>query len=379
MKRLVSGIILTTVIVAANAAYAAPANVPAVKAAPVAKPAAVAVKLLDGTNDSPRWIDANSLLITRSTDVSKTDYKIQVKTKQFELALPEGIAAASLVVSPDGKMAAYQNEEGQVFTVELATKKTVQVSDDKSIKDEFQWSKDGKKLYFLQGDKANVIASIDLADGKVTKLVEDKVDYKSDLNVSLDGTKFYYLVSKGGKLEADSIAEGADEKAVEAANMKLDLSGTEAQVYSFNTKESEPKAVKLTDTADNKVLVNLLPDGRVVYISADAEKAEQGVQLKIVSEEGKEAKTLVGDLNVLYSQVVDGGKIVILGADQAGKKAIYEVDANTAAKKKVADVAANATQIFVSHDGKQIAVALSTENGDTYAVLSGNKLEPITK
>lgn len=391
MKRLVTGIILTSAftlaipLAAPGQAHAAGAGQPVVankaSAAPAkpaaVKPAAPPVQLLDGANENPRWIDAERLLITRSTEEGKADYLIHVKTKKFEPVLT-GAEGAELLPSPDGKTAVFLNEAGEVYSVDLATRQVSKVSDDKSIKYELQWSRDGKKLYFLQGDKTNVIAELTLADGKVNKLVEDKVDYKSDLRVSGDGTKFYYLVTKGGKLTADSVKEN-DEKSVEEAKVELDLSGTEPQLYLFDTKAAEPKAVQLTSSKENKISLHLLADGRVAYVGADPEQPNQAPALKVVSADGKETKNLVADANVLEAALAVDGRLFILAADASGKKAIYEVDTASGKRKKTADVAANTAQFFISADGKQIAVAVSTEQGDKFAVLNGSTFEEVTK
>lgn len=409
MKRHVSGILLASALVitvpvvapgmahaaapvkqpaakpAAKPAAPAPkAAVPAKPAAPV-KPAAPApkapvaapVKLLDGVNELPRWMDANTLIVTRVTDDKKADYKINVKTKAFAPVLSNDTDGAELVLAPDGKTAVFMNEANQLFTVDLATSAVKQVSEDKSMKSELQFSKDGQKLYFLQGDKTNVIASVSLADGTLTKLVDDKVEYKSSLKVSEDGTKFNYLVEKGGKLTADSPKEG-DDKSVEDAKIELDLSGTEPQLYAFDTKAAEPKAVQITTAKDNKLFLDKLSDGRFVYVSVDTEKENAAPILKVVSADGKEVKNLVADVAVLQSVQVSGDRLLVL-TEAGGKKSIYEVNATTGAKTKVADVNANTNQIYVSADGKQVALSIQTENGEKIAVLAGAASVDVTK
>ncbi|MCK9909230.1 hypothetical protein MXD81_08820, partial [Microbacteriaceae bacterium K1510] len=154
MKRLVTGMILTSVFtlaiplagsgmaLAAGKTPAAPtapvkpvvikvpaatAGKPAAGKAPAAKPAAAKpaaapakapvirpVQLLDGANENPRWINAEQLLVTRSTEEGKADYRINVKTKKYEPAL-KGTDGAELLPSPDGKTAVFLNEAGEVF------------------------------------------------------------------------------------------------------------------------------------------------------------------------------------------------------------------------------------------------------------------------
>ena len=62
-----------------------------------------------------------------------------------------------------------------------------------------------------------------MADGTLTKVLEDKVDYKANLSVSTDGTKFYYTVTKPGAVTAP------DGKPVDADDVAIDTTGTEPQ------------------------------------------------------------------------------------------------------------------------------------------------------
>lgn len=370
MKRIVSTVLLASALVT-TVPLVSPGLASAATAAPTA------AKLLDGVNELPRWIDAGSLIVTRTVEEKKVDYKINVKTKTFSPALAESTDGAELVVAPNGKSAVFQNEANQVFAIDFATQAVTKVSEDKSMKSELQFSADGKKLFFLQGDKTNVVASIDLADGKVTKLVEDKVDYKANLQVSADGSKLYYLVEKGGKLTADSPKEG-DDKSVTDAKIELDLTDTEPQLFVFDTKAAEPKAVQLTSEKDDKLFLQMLADGRFVYVSVDTTKENAVPSLKLVSADGKEVKNLIADIAVLQSVRVAGDRLLILG-EADGKKAIYEVNAATGAKKKLVDVHSNTNQMYVSADGKQIAISIATEQGEKVAVLAGAAFEDVTK
>ncbi|MGO4376365.1 TolB family protein, partial [Paenibacillus sp. MCAF20] len=143
---------------------------------------------------------------------------------KYELLLSSA-GTSDLVVSPNGQNAAYTDANGAVYVIDLNSKESKQVSTDSSIKNELQWSQDGTALFFLQGDKNSIIAKVNLADGTVSKVLEDKVDYKANLDVSADGTKFAFTVNKQPKVTADSNVDVAlDDVAIDAA-------GTEAQVY----------------------------------------------------------------------------------------------------------------------------------------------------
>ncbi|MGD8188383.1 stalk domain-containing protein [Brevibacillus ginsengisoli] len=335
------------------------------------------VKLLDGSNESARWVNGISLLVAHATDETKQDYIINTSNKKYEPAVEGEVLFADMVVSPDGKSAVALNEAGEVFIADLASKTVKKVSEDKSIKSELQWSNDGSKLYFLQGDKTAVIAEISIADGKITPLVDDKVNYKSDLQVTADGKKFVYVVSKDGKLTADSVKED-DQASVDNAKVTLDLAGTEPQIFVFDPTVKDAKAVQVTKGTDNKVFTKLLQDSRIVYVSADTEKENQPPVLKSVSLDGKETKDLITDLSVLQSTVIDG-HVYVLAADASGKKAVYTVDAATGSKQKKWDVPENTQLVSLSADGKQLAVSLSTENGESLAVLTDQGFRAVTK
>lgn len=340
------------------------------------------VKLLDGTNEFPRFVDANTVIVSRSTDESKVDYLIDVKTKKAAPAVTGDVAAAEMVISPDGKTAAFADENGQVYLVDLATKQATKLGSDTSIKTELTWAPTGDKLYFLKSDKTNVIAAIDTKEGKVTDIVKDrekdKVDYKSDLRLSKDGSTVLYTIQKGGKITADSVKED-DEKSVEDAKIEVDNNGTESQLFMVDLADKDLKQVQLTKDKDNKVFGSFLADGRIVYVSADVETEGKLPVLKVVSKDGKETKDLVSNTNIFQVIVTTDGKILMLAADKEGKnKAIFEVDAATGAKKQITTVAEEVDQMYTV-DGKNIAVTVSSEAGERVAVLSGSKLVYLTK
>ncbi|RNB89948.1 hypothetical protein EDM56_12405 [Brevibacillus fluminis] len=382
MKRFVTGVILTSAL-----AVSLPVVTPGlVHAAEAAKPAAVNVKtvaaapvnVLAGFSSTPRWIGASTLLVTHITEESKQDFTVQVPAGTYTPVVGGTSDAADLVVSPDGKYAAYTNDANLVFIVDLATHTAKQASEDKSYKADLQWSKDGSKLYFIQGDKANVIAQLTVADGKVSAVLDDKVNYKSDLQVSEDGSKLVYVVEKDGMLTADSVKENNVES-VEQAKVELNLDGTEPQLFVFDTTVKDGKALQLTSKSDNKSFVTLLHNGRVAYVSADMEKENQPSVLKLVTLDGKETKDLLTDLNVLQNIGTPDGHLFVLAADKAGKKAVYQVDGASGVKVKKWDVPDATIQVVVSADAKQIAVTQATATGEKVAVLSGGKFVDVTK
>lgn len=322
------------------------------------------VQLLAGAEHAV-WVNSSQLLVSNSAGEGREDYLVHAATGKYELLLTS-TGASDLVLSPDGKSAAYSDANGAVFTIDLSTKKSTQVSTDSSIKNELQWSKDGSSLFFLQGDKSSVIAKLFLADGKVSKLLEDKVDYKANLEVSADGMKAAYYVFKQPKVTADS------SKDVELDDVAIDATGTEPQIFFYNTAAADNKPVQLTkDTAD-KVFLHFAADGsKVSYVSVSADDASIG-QLVSVDNAGKASTPLFADKDV-YQLVQGGSKLYLLTADGSSTNAIYEIDNATGTSKLVHTVSDSVSELLVSGNS-DIAALIDGQ----LAVLSNGKWKNIT-
>lgn len=305
------------------------------------------VKLLDGAEHAV-WVNASQLIVSGTAGEGREDFLVDAATGKNELLL-KSEGASELVLSPDGKSVAYSDANGAVFTIDLSKKQSKQVSTDTSIKNELQWSSDGSSLFFLQGDKSSVIAKVALADGKVTKVLEDKVDYKANLEVSADGTQFAFYVFKQPKVTADS------SKDVELDDVAIDDTGTEPQIYFYNAKAADNKPLQLTkDTAD-KVFLALSDDGsKVSYVSVSADEASIG-QLVTVDNAGKASTPLFADKDV-YQLVQGGSKLYLLTADGNNTNAIYEIDSATGASKLVQTVSDSASELVVSNSSNIAAL-----------------------
>jgi sugar lactone lactonase YvrE len=296
------------------------------------------VNLLEGAERAV-WVNSSWLIVSNTAGEGREDFLVDAATGKYEQLLKtEG--ASDLVLSPDGKSAAYSDANGIVFTIDLATKQPKQVSTDNSIKNELTWSKDGASLFFLQGDKSSVIAKIALADGKVSKVLEDKVDYKANLEVSADGTQFAFYVFKQPKVTADS-------KEVDLDNVDIDATGTEPQIYFYNAATANNKPIQLTkDTAD-KVFLELAADGsKVSYVSVSADEASTG-QLVTVDNAGKASTPLFADKDV-YQLIQGGSNLYLLTAEGNSTNAIYEIDGATGTSKLVQTVSDSASELIVS-------------------------------
>ncbi|WP_027415180.1 hypothetical protein [Aneurinibacillus terranovensis] len=399
MKHNLLGTVIATSIAASATvlpftyAYASPAKSPVVKktAKPVVKQSAkLVVKtpikppvkpvvkpepvLLGGMNENPRWLNANEMIVSHKTDEAQTDYLLNVTTKKFEPVLSGISNASELVVSPDGKQAAFIDESGALFVVNLTTKQVKQINSDDKPKASLVWSLSGDNLYYIEADKGVVIASASLTDGKVTKVVDDQMDFKTDLHLSADGKTLLYTVDKSGKVDAAAPAED-DPKMLEQ-QVKVDTTGTESQLFSFDLTQKGAKAVQVTKDKENKVHANFLPDGSILYLSVDSTKESNNTAVKLISQDGKTSKDIIADMDIIQPLVTNDGKLILLVNTGTGK-AVYTVENGT--KKKLADLSANAEQLSISPDGKNIAVVSSTETGSKISVVSGSKLIDITK
>ncbi|MFD0712332.1 stalk domain-containing protein [Paenibacillus sp. GCM10027626] len=298
-------------------------------------------RLLDVEN--PHWIKGGSLIVSTLTDEGRIDYKLNAATGEFaELFRTEG--ASDLVIAPGGSKAAYTDESGSIYVLDLESKSSTQVSADSSIKPELVWAADESAIYFLQGDKGSVIAKLDLGERKISKVLEDKVDYKADLAVSADGKQFYYTVIKPGAVTADS------NQPVDMDDVTIDMSGTEPQVYTYNSSEKDAKPVKLTSTSDDKVFVGAAADGsKAFFINIEDNKPSSLVSVA----KDQSAKTIIGDKDVAQA-VMAGDKLFVLAEEGAGQ-AIYEVDAAAGSVKKLYSVSADVTDVIAT-SAEQIAI-----------------------
>ncbi|CAI6014660.1 Tol-Pal system protein TolB [Cohnella sp. JJ-181] len=318
------------------------------------------IKLLSGAAYA-RFANAGQAVVSVESDVKRTDYLVDVATgRSLELLASEG--SSDLIVAPGGAKAAYTDADGAVYVIDLASRQTKQVSADTTIKTELVWSADGSAIYFLQGDKGSVIAKLDIAAGTISKIAEDKVDYKSALSVSPDGKKFTYLVTTPPKATADSADLDKD-------TVDIDASGEQVQVNLYDASAEKPAAVALTSAKDDKLFVVSPDGGTVYYVSVADENASAAV---VSVDKDKKTATLFaeGDVEEL---VLSGGKLYVLTAVNDDASAIYEVDPATASKKLLYTVPASASGLAVN--GSQIVIALE----DGLYVNASGAWKPVTR
>lgn len=316
---------------------------------------------LFGTVNDPLWLSSDRLIVNVMTD-SGSEYRTLGLSGASEVLVSAAANATELVQSPNGKQAAYVNDNGDLFLVDVSTKALTKLSTDNEPKMELQFNEAGTKLYFLYGEKIDKVGVIQLADGKMTNLISDGVAYKSDLQVSRDETRAVYAVTKAGKVDEVNEAYTVDSK------------GTEPQLF-IAAFAPGSKAVQLTTAVDNKVFVKTLADNSVVYVSAHPDK--DGLPLRKISPDGKEDRYFVSHLDVLGVSVLKDGSLVVIGQNSSYAKALFAVD-NSGATKKLLNLPADATAVSGT-DLNHLAITVDTESGEKVSVLNGGKLVDLSK
>lgn len=310
------------------------------------------VARLSGQFAAPLFDAAGNIIV--SQEDAETAQLIKLgRSGQVEMFSDNGnvIGAA---VSPDGSLAAFTDEEGALFLLNTASGRIKPLGTDTSVKTDLAWSADGQKVYFIQGDKQEKIAYISLDTGEITQVLADKVENKSEVQVSADGKKLVYFVNVTGKAETDK--EGTEE------SLTIDYSQAGSQVFSLELGNPEAKPVQLTQQLDNKIYLSLWSDGSVAYISADPDGKVENDTLKLIPADGSQIRNLVADVNVISSQSISG-KLIVLAETADGISKWFEVSASGvktelfSTNESVSDwiMASNGTIAFIA-EGKVVVV-----------------------
>lgn len=320
--------------------------------------------LVSGDTFNPQWVNNSTILVGNEDEAGSRSLLLNTASK-----IGVSVTGTDLVVSPNGKQAIYSDETGYVHLVDLSTKKVkdLNVTDD-AMKAEFVWSNDGQKVYFLEGDKTDKVASINVADGAITIIPSDSLGYKSDLHLSVDGTKLLYVVAK------EAVTTN-DQNTGEVSN--IDVTGTEPQIYVLDLTAPTPTPVAVTTTTDNKVFPGFLANGNIVYVSADPD-TDNLPELKMVDENGT-VTALVSNKDIISSEVTSNGDVMILVAESNGYSVIYKVNPTTKKLTKVAYTKLKLNSFSISNDEKSIAATTSGVNGDAVVILKNGVFEVLTK
>ncbi|RDU37028.1 hypothetical protein DRW41_10085 [Neobacillus piezotolerans] len=321
--------------------------------------------LPSGDTFNPQWVDNTTILVTSETEEESHSALLHIPSKK-ELFTING---TELTVSPNGKLAIFSDETGAVHLADLNAKKITTInSDDDSVKVEFVWAKDGKGAYFIQGEKSDAVSYINIQTGALTEIFKDKLGYKSNLRLSIDGTKLLYTVGKEGNTK---VSEGDNSEVID-----IDITGTEEQIYLINLSDEKKVAAAVTSSTDNKVYPAFLSNGNIVYLSADPE-SDNLPALKMLSGDGKKTDDLVANKDILAITVTAQGKIFILANEDL--TTIYEVNPDTKKATKVLETKLELTSFTVSNDGKSIIATTPGTNGDTVVFYKNGAFEALTK
>ena len=305
--------------------------------------------------ENPRFVGTDGLIVSKNDDQGRNDYLVNTATGKYELLLTtEG--GSDLVVSPSGNQAAYTNAEGAVYVIDLKTKASKLITNDTSIKPEMVWSMDESSIYFLQGDKGSVIANLNLADGSITKLVEDKVDYKENLNVSTSGKRFIYSVTTLGKVTADSTNVDED-------NVEIDFSAKQQQLFSYNHDSEKKEAVQLTTGTDDKVFIYSADGQKAYYVSVPSEDGNAS----LMSVDASQKPVTIYNEHDVEQAILSGSTLYVLAAQDDKNSVILSIDTVTGQQSKLYTVSSDVSSIVVK--GSQIAVV---ENGQVLVQADGS-------
>ncbi|SYX86096.1 stalk domain-containing protein [Paenibacillus alvei] len=325
----------------------------------------VSVKPLEGDFSSPRVNSNGEVIAARESDGTVQLYKWNPTYWVYD-ALTSNENAASTAVSPDLKWGVFTDESSQLYLLDLSLGTAQAIGKDTSVKTDLTWSADGKKVYFVQGDKQEKIAYVSVDSGKITSVLADKVENKSDIRLSADDKTVLYAVNITGvaKNDKDSTED----------SLSIDFSGAGSQLFTLDLTAKDAKPVQLTTTSDNKLYPNFLADGRAVYVSGDTEGKVENSVLKVVQAKEKKVSDLVADLDVSLAVTSAKGQLIIVATEKDGKSSIYAVKEDGSKSKLYTNDGA-ITEVFPSADGSQIAVI---ENGQVKLV-ANNQAVALTK
>lgn len=315
--------------------------------------------LPEGDFDTLRWSTDGSLIANKSDAETTQLLKFSNTPGNYDL-FSSNDGAVGFAVSADQKWGAFSDETGQLKLINLFNGVITPLGKDTSVKTDLVWSEDGKKIYFIQGDKQEKIAQISLDTGTVKTLLEDKVENKSELRVSADEKNVVYIVNVTGvaKNDADSTED----------SLTVDFSKAGEQLYKLDLTTKDAKPAALTTELDNKLYPEILNNGSVVYLSADPE-GNAANSLKSIAADGKSSNiALDGEAN--WAAGVSGG-LVVSAVTADGSTVIYAISAD-GAKSELFRTAEDVTEVSASHDGSKLALV---SGGTLWLVQNGKALQ----
>ncbi|OAB46696.1 LpqB family beta-propeller domain-containing protein [Paenibacillus glacialis] len=321
----------------------------------------LSAKRLSGAFDTLHWDATGNIVVTKEDGETAQLYKLNKSTYGSEL-LSTSASEGSMTVSPNGQLGAFIDDNNLLSLLMISSGQVQVLGSDTSVKTDLRWSADNKKVYFIQGDKQEKISYISLDTGKITQVLADKVENKSDVRVSSDDTKIVYIVNITGvaKTDKDSTEE----------SLTIDYSDAGAQLFSLDIATKDAKPVQLTKSNDNKLYPALLSGGNVVYMSADADNVSATNVIKLVTADGK-SQDLVSNIDVTFEDVSYDGVIIVVGIAKDGSTKVIKVDAS-GTQAELFSTTNDISEVALSPDGTQLAVI---SDGKVIVITNGQQIQ----
>ncbi|ULO08616.1 hypothetical protein H1230_07400 [Paenibacillus sp. 19GGS1-52] len=313
----------------------------------------------EGQFDTLHWTADGSIVANKSDAETAQLLKFSTQPGNYEMFSSDD-SAADFAVSADQAWGAYNDDTGLLNLINLSSGAIKKLGTDNSVKTDLVWSQDGKKIYFVQGDKQEKIGVISVETGVVSTVLADKVENKSALSISADEKSALYIVNVTGvaKNDADSTED----------SLTVDFSGAGEQLYKLDLTVKDAKPAALTTTPDNKLYPEILTDGSIVYLSADPD-GNAANTLKTVKADGTSAAIAL-NVEVNWSTAVSNG-LIAAGTAADGKTVIYSINAS-GAPTELFHTAEDVSEVAVSTDGSKLAIVI---DGKLWIIQNGVALQ----
>jgi hypothetical protein len=215
-------------------------------------------------------------------------------------------------------------------------------------------------------------------EGTITKIVDDKVNYKSDLFVHSDNKQLLYTVTKTSKVTTDTsgVKEGEDLPDFEVV---IDPTGTEPQLFSYDSAAATPAVKALTTSLENKTFSTMLSNGSVVYLSTDTVTEDALPTIKVIDKDLRMTTIILANVDLISMEAI-GDKLIAHGfvveEGEEDTQYIYEIDPIKGSAKKLAKLPLEISDIVLGAAKDQV---LAKDENGRLAVWKNNQWFFLTK
>lgn len=307
---------------------------------------------LKGDLVEPVWVGNQQIVVGSVKTVGLEYYLVNAVDGSSKVVIPEEKNATEVAASADGTMIAYTNDNGDIFKMNLSDMKEEKISSDNEPKAELIWSGDSQKVFFLKGEKLDVISAVTVATKKTADVLADKVAYKSDLFVSFNGKRLIYTVTNAGTTDATTLA--------------VSTKGTEPQIYRLDLTQKNAKPMKMTSSLDNKSYSFLTESGAVIYLSTDPSSPVNKSVARITSSDGKSNSVMTALDNARQTMATPDGNAWSLTVNGSGKQMVYNIAANA----ERFEVPVTVQEITLSPDANKAIVILPGKDSSNLQIIS---------